>query len=274
MTADRIRGWLEEAGSRRVRVSGTNLVGSCPFHHDQHPSFAMSAETGLFVCYSGGCGERGNLAQFLMRALNWAPRKAIETAADVVGDGARRRERAPLPEWSKRRGAVAGSVSPNLLLEAQNDVYLEAGFPTYMTGRGFTDATLDRWGIGYDEVSRRVTIPVRTFSGTLVGVSKRATKETQSPPYLHDGFSKGQYLYGINLWSMPEEVWVCEGQLDAMALDQMFDGAEGFGVAATMGSLVTKVQIDGLARVNRLVLAFDADEAGRKATELDRKSVV
>lgn len=36
-----------------LRESGTHLVGPCPFHKDEHPSFAVYPEAGSILCF--GC---------------------------------------------------------------------------------------------------------------------------------------------------------------------------------------------------------------------------
>jgi CHC2 zinc finger len=48
-----------------LRKSGRSFVGRCPFHNDQHPSFSVSAEKGLFHCF--GCGESGDVFDFVMK---------------------------------------------------------------------------------------------------------------------------------------------------------------------------------------------------------------
>ncbi len=42
-----------------LRDSGSHLVGHCPFHEDEHPSFAVYAETGSFYCF--GCNAGGDV---------------------------------------------------------------------------------------------------------------------------------------------------------------------------------------------------------------------
>jgi DNA primase len=46
-----------------LRHSGSNLVGLCPFHAEQIPSFTVYPNTGTFHCY--GCGKRGDVINFL-----------------------------------------------------------------------------------------------------------------------------------------------------------------------------------------------------------------
>lgn len=263
----KITSWLHEAGARRVRMSGENAVGTCPFHRDNNPSFAMNVTNGLYVCYSAACGARGNLATFLIQALRWPVKKAIETADEVVGERATQTEWVRPTPWEGRRPQKEVKAT-DLLLEAKARAYM--CIPMYMTDRGFRESTLLAWEVGFDKVAMRVTLPVRDHQGECVGISKRGVLKTQIPPYLHNGFSKGQYLYGEHLDAVHggyglQEVWASEGQLDAMALRQIAPHVKS---VSTMGSLVTTEQIELLGKYSRVVMAFDADEAGRKATTL------
>jgi DNA primase len=46
-----------------LRPSGMNLVGLCPFHEEQVPSFTVYPNSGKFHCY--GCGKHGDVINFL-----------------------------------------------------------------------------------------------------------------------------------------------------------------------------------------------------------------
>jgi DNA primase len=51
-----------------LRESGAHLVGHCPFHEDEHPSFAVYPETRSFYCF--GCSAGGDVIGFVRRADN------------------------------------------------------------------------------------------------------------------------------------------------------------------------------------------------------------
>jgi len=48
----------------RLRQSGKEYFGLCPFHADQNPSLAVNKEKGLYHCF--GCGEAGDAIRFVM----------------------------------------------------------------------------------------------------------------------------------------------------------------------------------------------------------------
>lgn len=48
----------------RLRRSGNNLIGQCPFHEDKRPSFTVYSETNSCWCF--GCQQGGNSIKFIM----------------------------------------------------------------------------------------------------------------------------------------------------------------------------------------------------------------
>ena len=135
--------------------------------------------------------------------------------------------------------------------------------PRYMLRRGFQKEVLKHWDIGYDYGVQRVTFPVRDADGKLVGISKRSTLEGQLPKYLHLGFRRGHFLYGMQHMTRGCAAVLVEGQADVLAWSQMYPDYPVCPLA-TMGSRVTKKQVDWIAKhCSEVFLAFDNDEDGQ-----------
>ena len=66
----------------RLRKSGRQHVGLCPFHDDRSPSFSVSDE-GLWYCHA--CGVGGDLITFLERAEGLEFRGAKHRLAEIAG---------------------------------------------------------------------------------------------------------------------------------------------------------------------------------------------
>ena len=54
----------------RLKKSGQNFSGLCPFHQEKTPSFSVSAVKQMYYCF--GCGKGGDVFQFVME-LEKAP---------------------------------------------------------------------------------------------------------------------------------------------------------------------------------------------------------
>jgi len=63
----------------RLRRSGRQLVGLCPFHSETHPSFFVDPNKKIFYCH--GCQAGGDLLEFIMRAENCGFSDAMRIAS-------------------------------------------------------------------------------------------------------------------------------------------------------------------------------------------------
>jgi DNA primase len=134
----------------------------------------------------------------------------------------------------------------------------------------------DRGGLR-DRFRGRLIFPVHDPGGDVIGFGGRILPaldygDFDPPKYLNSPetplYKKTRVLYGVPQARADivraEQVLICEGYTDVMALHQA-----GFGNAvATCGTAVGIEHLKMVARyAQRVVLAFDADEAGVKAAE-------
>ncbi len=67
---------IEELYPWELKHSGATLIGKCPLHLDNHPSFAIYKTTNSFNCFAG-CGG-GDSITFLMKLYSIDFKEAIE----------------------------------------------------------------------------------------------------------------------------------------------------------------------------------------------------
>lgn len=128
-----------------LKRSGANLTALCPFHHEKTPSFVVSPARNIFKCF--GCGKGGNTAKFLMEhegftfpeALRWLARKYnIET-----------QEAEPSPEQL----AAHQEEESFFIVNEFALKFFQSNLPgvglEYLKNRGFTDATIQKFGLGF-----------------------------------------------------------------------------------------------------------------------------
>ncbi len=63
----------------RLKKSGRNYVGLCPFHIEKTPSFFVNEEKGVYHCF--GCGASGNMFNFIMQIENVSFPESIKILA-------------------------------------------------------------------------------------------------------------------------------------------------------------------------------------------------
>ena len=118
--------------------------------------------------------------------------------------------------------------------------------------------------IGYDELTNRITIPIRDDLGNLVGVKGRyfyrqVPEDEQKFMYI-EKCARSQILYGlyktINFIKRKQRVFVTEAEKGVL---QLYDKGY-FEAVATGGSKISKSQIDKLTRLCvPIIFVFDKD---------------
>ncbi|KXG75892.1 DNA primase [Thermotalea metallivorans] len=122
----------------------------------------------------------------------------------------------------------------------------------------------------YDRFRNRVIFPIINTTGNVVGFGGRALDDSL-PKYLNSPetsvFHKGNNLFGLNLAKKEigkdRKIIVVEGYMDVISLYQ--HGIRN--VVASLGTALTKPQGEMLKRYSdEIIIAYDADAAGQKAT--------
>lgn len=287
---------LKPAGRERLK-------GLCPFHSEKTPSFHVHTGKGFYYCF--GCGAKGDLFDFVMQtqgvefgdALQLLGRRAgIEVEPQAPsGASQRRRDLVAVNAWAEAwfrarlheaEGAEAlaylrGRKLTDATIDAWGLGYAPDGWDGLLRAaltEGLREEDLlaagllseNERGRRYDRFRGRVTFPIRDRLGRTVGFAGRVLGD-DVPKYLNtpetDLFDKGSLLYGLDR-ARPAireagEVLVVEGYMDVLALHQT-----GFETAvAALGATLTEAQAQAFSRlgVQRVRLAFDADEAGQRA---------
>lgn len=294
---------IVELISQRVKLkkTGSNYSGLCPFHSEKTPSFSVSPNKQFYHCF--GCGASGSAISFLMQHDNLEFVEAIEELARIAGveipreAGTFQKER-PNKDLYQIMFEVADTYYRNLKLDVAADAV------AYLKNRGLNGETVKHFNIGfatdswsavkdsysnsiteqlidcglviknetgrcYDRFRNRIMFPIRDRRGRTIAFGGRVMGD-DTPKYLNSPetsiFHKGKELYGLYelLQSSNKNmpILVVEGYMDVVALAQ-------FGInnaVATLGTAVTPDHIKTLFRVSDdIIFCFDGDSAGQKA---------
>ncbi len=186
------------------------------------------------------------------------------------------------PDWPAARYLATRALSPEIVARFRLGAAPDAwdGCLRYGRALGFTDEEMltggiirrsDNGGRLYDHFRGRLTFAIWNEQGKVVGFSARSLEaHPQTAKYVNTAetpiFKKSQLLYALPFARKPmqetREAILCEGQLDTIALHRA--GLEQ--AVAPQGTGFTADQARILRRyVDRVQLAFDADQAGQKA---------
>jgi DNA primase len=135
----------------RLKKSGQNFSGLCPFHQEKTPSFSVSPVKQMYYCF--GCGKGGDVFQFVMELEKSPFPEAVRTVAEKCGIAIPKpRERSPEErrENQQRTSLVdmhreaAAFFSKHLLSSTEGKAALG-----YLEDRGLDRESITRFGIGF-----------------------------------------------------------------------------------------------------------------------------
>ena len=201
-----------------------------------------------------GFNERKiNLSRGLYRSIETAPKgKSGEMGKTGQGN-----------EYEKNRDLEEGDKT--VITEEELDKYRY--IHPYLYERGLTDEIIERFDIGYDRERDCITFPISDLQGRVVFVATRSVKTKffglpkglDKPVYQADKFICGKY----------KNAYITESFLNCLTCWKYNKPA-----MAMIGTGNQKqYEILNKLPVREYILAFDPDDAGRKATERFRKNV-
>lgn len=134
-----------------LKKNGVNYLACCPFHNEKTPSFVVSPSKGFFKCF--GCGKGGNAVTFVMEHENMTWLEALKYVAKKYGIEVAEREQTP--EEQRRNDdresmMVVSSYAADYFVRSLHDTPegRSVGI-AYFRERGFSDATIRKFGLGY-----------------------------------------------------------------------------------------------------------------------------
>ena len=286
-----------------LKRRGRNMIGLCPFHGEKTPSFNIYTEDEHFYCF--GCGAGGDVITFIMKIENLDYTDAVKFLAQRAGmdipensyDNSMSRLRTRVLEANREaaRYYYKTLISPagregldyfhSRMLSDRTIRHFGLGFAdddwssltNHLKSLGFSEnelvsanlAVRRRSGNGvFDRFTNRVMFPIIDLRGNVIAFGGRIMTD-QKPKYLNTSdtpvFKKSANLFSLNNAKNAgtRTLLLCEGYMDVIAVNQA-----GFANAvATLGTALTTEQATLIKRyADEVVICYDADEAGQKAT--------
>ena len=277
-----------EAAGIALKGKGRVRQGFCPFHDEREGSFTVYADTERWHCF--GCGENGDLLDFIQRTENITLPEAVQWLESGLGtaslkDTAAPKARLSTPDSHTRRDPVLLSQAMGFYVrQLQADPVAQS----YLVSRGMSPATARRLGLGYSPArglrghltslgysQRRITESGlfmghrERFAGMVVVPEVTGKRVTwlmgrsicpgTSPRF--QAIPGRKPILGLSrLGRTPDYAILTEGLFDWLTLVQW-----GYPVCAALGTQGMERVAEALGHCRRVFLAFDNDEAGRTA---------
>ena len=134
-----------------LKRRGANLIGVCPFHKEKTPSFIVSPAKGIFKCF--GCGKAGDSVRFIMEHEHYSYPEALRFLAQKYGIVIEEKEQTPeemVAQNERERMFNVNSFAQQYFSSTMknDDEGLAIGM-SYFRERGFRDAIIDKFQLGY-----------------------------------------------------------------------------------------------------------------------------
>ena len=135
-----------------LKKKGVNYQACCPFHNEKTPSFVVSPTKGVYKCF--GCGKGGNAVTFIMEHESVSYPEALKIVAKRYGIEIEEREQTE--EDVRRNNDRESMFALNGWAAEYFSRYLHSstegrsiGLSYFAQKRGFTDATIRKFGLGF-----------------------------------------------------------------------------------------------------------------------------
>lgn len=287
----------------RLKQSGKNYIGLCPFHQEKTPSFHVNTNLQIFKCF--GCGKAGNVYHFLQYIDQISFPEAVQKIADRLGVSLNidhdnkysKKDVLALMDWTthyfinhlKNYGKQAQEYITQRGIQPYYQAKFCLGFAPnewellLQTAQkeGFTIEMLEASGLiskskkqsnkYFDYFRNRLIFPIWNLDGKVIAFGGRVLDDSQ-PKYLNspdtDFFNKSQTLYAFpfakEMMQQKNELILMEGYTDVLMAHQF-----GFtNTVATLGTALTEEHTKIIRRyVDKVILIYDGDGAGQKASE-------
>ena len=287
----------------RLKRSGRNYFGLCPFHNEKSPSFSVSPEKQIFHCF--GCGVGGNVFTFLTKieGINFV--EAVQLLAERANiqlptlennlDSAKEALKAKVYKVNeftaqyyhknlyKPESKMAQEYIKKRRLSNETLKSFQIGFSgkfdelyKELKKQGFEDREILESGLVnknergqyIDRYRNRLMFPICDARGRVIAFGGRVLDDSK-PKYINSPenivYSKGRHLFGLNV----AKKYDIKKRL--LIVEGYMDvislhQRDIHNVVASLGTALTQQQ-GYLLRNNteQIILSYDSDDAGQTA---------
>lgn len=198
-----------------------SLKGLCPFHDERSPSFHVRPQVGRYHCF--GCGEDGDVFEFIIKMDHTTFQEAVERMAAKIGFTLHYEEGdGPRTDYNQRARLIAANEAALEFYQSQLTTAAAEPARRFLGERGFDPAAAQHFGVGfapqsydatrehlrsrgfsvdeilaaglagqgdrspYDRFRGRLTWPIRDVTGATIGFgARRLLEDDKGPKYLN-----------------------------------------------------------------------------------------
>ena len=281
------------------KLRGTKGMALCPFHGEKTASMSFTDVENLFHCF--GCKEGGDIFRYVQEINNLEFQDAIEFVAEKYGFKLTYTQTSDNSDFKIYQDKI-DQINNYFLESMKSDKSKDA--KAYLQSRKFNDNDIEKYSISFiskDEESfnkfckaneitnedlkrlgfissngnmlfkNRIMFPILSFRNNIIAFGGRAIDDF-GPKYLNSSdsvlYKKNRNLYFTNEFITATKkkgyAFIVEGYFDVLSLNKL-----GYANSASpSGTALTYQQLESVSKyTSKILICFDNDEAGLKATE-------
>ena len=261
---DVVREILEELGFTQLTFDACKRTFRFAREEGRNPtSMVLNLDTLSFHCFS--TNSKGNLYTLIMQRKDMNFPNALKWAADYAGlDKEEYDIDIQLPFGGFFQGLVKEISEPEFSMKTYDESELDEYIGFYNTmflKDGISFESQEKFGIGYDALSNRVTIPIYSLDNKLIGIMGRyngkCEKEERWLPIIPCSRSLTIYGFNENYQSIQEKGMAIIGESEKFVMQ-----ADSFGchiALATSGCHISDTQAKHIKSMflPKIILAYD-----------------
>ena len=281
------------------KLRGTKGMALCPFHGEKTASMSFTDVENLFHCF--GCKEGGDIFKYVQEINNLEFQDAIEFVAEKYGFKLTYTQTSDNGDFKVYQEKI-DQINNYFIESMKSDKSKDA--KAYLQSRKYDDNDIEKYSISFiskdeesfnkfcktneitkDDLQRlgfissngnmlfknRIMFPILSFRNNIIAFGGRAIDDF-GPKYLNSSdsvlYKKNRNLYFTNEFITATKkkgyAFIVEGYFDVLSLNKL-----GYANSASpSGTALTYQQLESVSKyTSKILICFDNDEAGLKATE-------
>ena len=281
------------------KLRGTKGMALCPFHGEKTASMSFTDVENLFHCF--GCKEGGDIFKYVQEINNLEFQDAIEFVAEKYGFKLTYTQTSDNSDFKVYQEKI--DLINNYFLESMKS-NISKDAKAYLQKRKYDNIDIEKYSISFiskdeesfnkfcktneitkDDLQRlgfissngnmlfknRIMFPILSFRNNIIAFGGRAIDDF-GPKYLNSSdsvlYKKNRNLYFTNEFITATKkkgyAFIVEGYFDVLSLNKL-----GYANSASpSGTALTYQQLESVSKyTSKILICFDNDEAGLKATE-------